>query len=245
MATQTYTDGVTLSSAAEFNKYDTASYPVLTGVSGTNTVLATGPANYTLSAAMPPMVLIPAVTNTGATTLTLTPSGGAALTIKNIFSGGVACVGGELVAGHPALIEYDGTQYNIVSGPAVTRGSTSTTFTFDGTGGTSAAFTLTWQKIGRLVTLNFPASVVATTGTSSSTLTSNTAIAAAARPAVLQAFPVWGMVNNAVTLTIPGVVLINTNGTMTIERDAAGTAFTNSATAGTVGAGFSVTYFTG
>lgn len=122
MATQTYTDSVTLTAAAEFNRFDTAAYPVLSGVSGTNTILATGPSNYALSSAMPPMILIPAVTNTAATTLAITPSGGAALTAKSVFYNGVALTGSELKLNVPVVIAYDGTQFNILS-PVVGAGT--------------------------------------------------------------------------------------------------------------------------
>src|SRR3990167_7657529 len=116
MATQTYVNSVTLSDAAEWNKWDTAAYCVLSGVVGTNTITATGPANYTYAAASHPLFFIPAATNTGATTANFTPSGGAALGAKNVFSGGVACVGGELVIGVPVILQYDGTQFNLISG---------------------------------------------------------------------------------------------------------------------------------
>ena len=59
-------------------------------------------------------IFTPTIANTGATTLTLTPSGGGALAAKNIFSAGAALVGGELQAGVPTLLHYDGTQLNIV-----------------------------------------------------------------------------------------------------------------------------------
>jgi hypothetical protein len=119
MATQTYTDGVTLTAAAEFNNFDSAAYSALSGVAGTDTITATGPANYTYSATRPPVWFIPAVTNTGATTINITPSGGAALGAKNVFFNGAACVGGELIAGNVYGVSYDGTQFNIVSSIAV------------------------------------------------------------------------------------------------------------------------------
>ena len=118
MSTTTYVNNVTLSDATEWNRWDTAAYCYLTGVAGTNTITATGPANMTLAAPQHPVVLVPAVTNTGATTLNITPSGGAALTAKNVFCNGVALVAGELKAGVPALLVYDGTQFQII-GPLV------------------------------------------------------------------------------------------------------------------------------
>jgi hypothetical protein len=127
MATQTYTNAVTLTDAGEFNRFDIAAYPILTSVSGTNTVTATGPANYSLNSNMPPVVLIPANTNSGATTLAITPSGGAALAAKNVYLRNAACTGGELVQSVPALLIYDGTQYQIVAtGSTVTTTTTQT-----------------------------------------------------------------------------------------------------------------------
>lgn len=86
----------------------------LTGVAGTNTITATGPSQMAAYVAGQRFTFIPAVTNTGATTINITPSGGAALGAKNVFVSGQACVGGELVAAVPATILYDGTQFNIL-----------------------------------------------------------------------------------------------------------------------------------
>src|SRR3990167_1058018 len=124
MASTTFTDGVTLTAAAWFNDVDTVAYAALTSVAGTNTITATGPANYTLSSRVA-LILVPAVTNTGATTLNITPSGGSALTAKNVFWNGAACIGGELKAGVPYLVVYDGTQFNIAGSGSSTGTSAS------------------------------------------------------------------------------------------------------------------------
>lgn len=124
MGTQNYTDGVTLTAAAEFNRFDTAAYPVFSGVTGTSNISATGPANYTYSSTNPIFILTPAFTNVSTANLNVTPTGAAALGAKNIFFGGAACVGGELVAGVPAAVAYDGTQFNIVGGSGAPTGTT-------------------------------------------------------------------------------------------------------------------------
>ncbi|MDP3952646.1 glycine-rich domain-containing protein [Microbacterium sp.] len=112
---------MTLTAASWFNDVDVAGYSVLSSVAGTaNAITATGPANYTLSATRPSIWITPASTNTGATAITITPSGGAALTQKNIFFNGGACTGGELIAGVPAAIIYDGTQFSLAT-PAPRR----------------------------------------------------------------------------------------------------------------------------
>lgn len=114
MSTQVYTNAVTLTDATEFDRFDSCAYCYLAGVAGTNTITATGPANMVLTAPQVPIILVPAITNSGATTLNITPSGGSALTAKAVFCNGIACAGGELKAGVPAILVYDGTQYQIV-----------------------------------------------------------------------------------------------------------------------------------
>lgn len=86
----------------------------ITGTAGTNTITATGPASMAAYAAGQLFLLIPANTNTGATTLNITPSGGAALGAKNIFASNAALSGGELRINVPVAIMYDGTQFQVV-----------------------------------------------------------------------------------------------------------------------------------
>lgn len=88
----------------------------LTSVSGTNTVTATAPLSMAAYAAGQVFRFIPANTNTGATTININSIGA-----KNLFLGGVACVGGELTANVPAEIIYDGTQFQLMSLTAFSR----------------------------------------------------------------------------------------------------------------------------
>lgn len=125
----------------------------------------------------------------------------------------------------------------------ITTGTTSTTFTFNGSGGTSSAVTLTWQKIGNFVTLNIP-TVEATTGTSSTTFTSDTAIAAAVRPTTVQSHQGISISNNGTGSTSVGNATMQTDGTITISRDKAATAWTDAATGG-VNPRATVTYWVG
>ena len=114
MPTTKIVDGVTQSMASWGNDVDSTAYSVLTGVAGTNTITATGPANYAYAVARTPLYFIPAATNTGATTVNITPSGEAALGAKNVFWNGAACVGGELRINVPVAVIYDGTRFNIL-----------------------------------------------------------------------------------------------------------------------------------
>lgn len=87
---------------------------VLTGAAGTNTATANAPANLIALFNGLQVWWNPSNTNTSALTLNITPSGGSALTAKNVFNDGAACVGQEAKANVPLLLFYDGTQFNII-----------------------------------------------------------------------------------------------------------------------------------
>lgn len=118
MTTTNFTNGSTLTDAAWFDDVDAVAYSYLTSVAGTNTITATGPAGMTAYAAGQRFWFIPANTVSGASTINITPSGSSALGAKNIFCGGAACVGGEVRQNIPCVIQYDGTQFNLI-GPFV------------------------------------------------------------------------------------------------------------------------------
>lgn len=81
----------------------------LSSVAGTNTITATC-AGLTAYFTGEVHSFIPANANTGATTINITSLGA-----KNIFRNGLALVAGELKKNQPVVIQYDGTQFNIVS----------------------------------------------------------------------------------------------------------------------------------
>lgn len=148
MASTVFVNSVTLSQAAWMQDADNVVYQYLSGVAGTNTITATGPAGLGAYAAGLKFRFIPAATNTGATTINIT--GTAALGARNIFYNGVACVGGELRIGIPVEITDDGTQFHITS-LATLQGTWTPSI------GGSATYTTqtgTFTKIGRLVFVN-------------------------------------------------------------------------------------------
>lgn len=138
MTTQIITDGVTLSAASWGNDIDTASYCGLTTVAGTNTITAVGPTSMTAYAARLKFLLIPAATNTGATTINLTCNS-VALGARNIFANGAACIGGELVIGVPTWIVDDGTRFHIAGFPNIPA------FTADASPDRAADFLLSYD----------------------------------------------------------------------------------------------------
>ena len=109
------TDQTTVGKIADFAN---RAYQYLTSEAGTNTLTATGPVSMTAYAVGQVFTFLPQNTNTGATTINITPSGGAALGAKSIFCNGIALVAGEIKISVPCMIEYDGTQFNIL-GPFV------------------------------------------------------------------------------------------------------------------------------
>ena len=110
--------------------------------------------------------------------------------------------------------------------------STATTFTFNGGGGTTGSVTIRYVRIGDWVIIHFPV-ITGTSGTGSTSLVSNTALDSFARPATLAQgglFP--ESLNNGASIAAPGFFAISTGGIITFNRDAAGTAWTNSSSCG-------------
>lgn len=90
-------------------------YFILSSVGGTSNVITAATSGTLTSLSSGKLfVFIPVLTNTGATTVNVTPSGGAAFGAKSVFASGAALVGGELVANVPVILDYDGTQFNII-----------------------------------------------------------------------------------------------------------------------------------
>lgn len=110
MAQTLFTPLVTLIQSTWLNDVDANAFSALSAVAGTNTITATGPTTVTAYAANQRFFFTPANNNTGATTLNISSIGA-----KSVFWNGVACVGGELRQGIPALVLYDGTQFQILA----------------------------------------------------------------------------------------------------------------------------------
>jgi len=87
----------------------------LTGGAGTaNAHTAGAPSNFSAFAANQLFTYTAGATNTAALTLTVTPSGGAALAAQDVHANGAACVGGEIVTGREYLLLHDGTRLNVI-----------------------------------------------------------------------------------------------------------------------------------
>jgi hypothetical protein len=121
--------------------------------------------------------------------------------------------------------------------------STASTFVFNGSGGTSSSVTMRYQRLGDYVTLFLPA-VSATTGTSSTTFTSQTALDSWARPIGTAGVPITAIRNNGTVTNSNGYGEINSSGIVIIYRDVASATWTNAASGGTQTAQ-TLTYYVG
>lgn len=77
-------------------------------------------------------LFIPANDSVGATTLNITPSGGSAFGAKNVFANGAAIGSGTLKQNVPVHLEYDGTQFNILSSGLSTTATQAAATVFSG-----------------------------------------------------------------------------------------------------------------
>jgi len=127
--------------------------------------------------------------------------------------------------------------------PTNRYGQFSTTFTFNGSGGTTTAVAVKYVRQGNLVTLFFPP-IAGTTGTGSTLLTANTNIPDTwARPSTYNiSAPVSRIRDNGAGDTAVGEVVITTAGTLIFNRrPTASLAWTNASSGGVDGA-FSCSY---
>lgn len=86
-------------------------YSILSSVSGTNTITATGPLGVAAYATGQRFYFVVAATNTAAVTININSIGAKAIT----RTGTAALVGGDLVVGAVAEIVYDGTRFQLAN----------------------------------------------------------------------------------------------------------------------------------
>ncbi len=198
----------------------------LTSVGGTTTAY-TATAAYTMTAYATGQTFwfLPNATNTGPTTIAIN----GIASPKNIFLGGVACIGGELTINVPAVIRYDGTQFNLE--PQTVQSSYTGTLTGCTTSPTG---TILFTTNGAVVTGFWPAAGFS--GTSNATGKTITGMPAAIRPARAQLFYI-GVIDNGTTQVV-GTALIGTDGVITLAPTVAASAssWTNSGSFATAGA---------
>jgi hypothetical protein len=109
-------NGTARTDAANLGQVQDNAAAWLTSIVGTaNAIQASATPAIPAYAAGQVFNFVPASTNTGATTLQVSGIAGP----KDVFAFGAACVGGELVAGTPASVVYDGTRFHILGHQAL------------------------------------------------------------------------------------------------------------------------------
>lgn len=138
--------GILASDATNLGQVQSGASQTLSSVSGTNTITATASPIPTLIIGSR-FYFIPAVTNTGPTTINIGGIGA-----KNIFFNTIALTGGELQSSTMAEIVYDGTQFQLIAASKNTQTQgTWTPALFGGTTTTYNARNGSYIKIGKLV----------------------------------------------------------------------------------------------
>jgi hypothetical protein len=111
-------NGTARTDAANLGQVQDNAAAWLTSIVGTaNAIQASATPAIPAYAAGQVFNFVPASTNTGATTLQINGIAGP----KDVFAFGAACVGGELVAGTPVSVAYDGTRFHLLAQPLVAR----------------------------------------------------------------------------------------------------------------------------
>jgi hypothetical protein len=168
---------------------------------------------------------LPAHANTGASTLNVNSLG-----TKNIYAHGAALLGGELSTTVPALVEYDGTQFNLIN-PEVSSGSFTATLT--GMSSTTTG-TMKYRIQNGLVTVWTDSSI---TGTSNATTMTMTGVPAAIQPATTRTV-LCSVADNGVFYASSATITA-ASGTWTFYKSFAGSSFTSSGIKGLNMAAFS------
>jgi hypothetical protein len=117
----------------------------------------------------------------------------------------------------------------------------SSTFTFNGSGGTSGAVTVYCNRVGKVATIFVSAAAVATAGTASATFSSNTSIPLGYRP-ISNNFTSCAVNESGATLASLGMAGISTSGIITLYKSANGAAWGNGAAVSGIAGPFSISY---
>ncbi len=177
---------------------------------------------YTLPTTSIPAGYRLSITNLGDFAMTINASGGA--TVATLHIGTISLTSTQAT---PT------TAAHWIINDIVSKTSFSSTWTFNGTGspGTSGSQTTLLQRNKDMIRI-YQSGPVATSGTTSTSLTSNTASPAAFWPGVQQSMAYNAVRNSSNGVAGAGEVIARTDGTFRLFRDAGSTAWTNASSCG-------------
>ena len=109
--------GTVASDAARLSQVQNSTTTTLISITGTDTITGTVSPTLTAYATGQVFSFVVAATNTGAVTLNVDSIGVKAVT----RTGAVALVAGDMVTGQVAIVEYDGTRFQLINGNSFTN----------------------------------------------------------------------------------------------------------------------------
>lgn len=170
--------GTSATDAAQFGQLQNAPVATLITVSGADTITGTLVQTLTAYATGQQFSFVAAGTNTTAVTLNIDGLGAKAVT----RTGAVALAAGALVSGQMAIVEYDGTQFQLINANAFTNLTVSGALTVGTTLAVTGVATLTAQPILSSLTASLPVFSDASKGLVSNTMTGTGSVMMSASP---------------------------------------------------------------
>ena len=207
--------GTSATDAAQFGQLQNAPVATLITVSGADTITGTLVQTLTAYATGQQFSFVAAGTNTTAVTLNIDGLGAKAVT----RTGAVALAAGALVSGQMAIVEYDGTRFQLINANAFTNLTVSGALTVGTTLAVTGVATLTAQPILSSLTASLPVFSDASKGLVSNTMTGTGSVMMSASPTTTgtltaAAINASGLVAMAAAATVGTTLAVSGTSTM-------------------------------